>query len=168
MAKQKADREDLFREGTAMPIRGRLLIDQQDVVIGFRDDGAFSLYWDQDPVFQFDADRQLRRVFLNCNRYKSQNRRLVRLTQPAADQTAAVGRLRLLEETVSADEEAQILQRLTGCLQQIQEHLALPVDSPDAHTLQSVGASAPEFRTVVLQWIASLPRPVRIADQPSV
>ena len=168
MAKFKADREDLVREGTAMPIRGRLWIEQNEIVIGFRRDDACSLYWNQDPVFQFDANQQLRRVFYQSTRYKSRDRRLVRLTQLPADEAERASRLRLIEEIISAEKQTEILQRLTDALQQIQQAFSETTPKPSPDILHSVGLPVPDFRTRVLQWINRLPDPIRIADQPAL
>lgn len=166
MAKHKADREDLIREGTGMPVRGRMLIGQNEIVLGFRQRDVFSLYWNQDPVFQFDEQQQLRRVFYDATRYKSRERRLIRLVQPTDHTNASISRLRFAEENVSAAEEAEILQRLDDCLQQIYEALIASEDV-DQTGLECVGMEVGKFRTRVLQWISRLPRPLRIAEQPS-
>ena len=172
MAKHKVDREDLIREGTAMAIRGRMQIGGNEVVIGFRAGGVPSLYWNQDPVFQFDADGRLRRVYFDSNRYKSCNRRLVRLTQSEQNTAASVGRLRLVEETVSIEEQDAILMRLSDCLQQIRVHLQPDAENaePDADpkaAVEVVGASDAQFRRHVLQWVAGLSQPIPLADHPS-
>ena len=81
MARETHDREDLFRDGTQMPIRGRIDLDGTEIVIGFRKCGSASLYWDQDPVFQFNALHQLRRVYFRGIRYAAENGVLNQLGQ---------------------------------------------------------------------------------------
>jgi hypothetical protein len=168
MAKQKADREDLILEGTAMPIRGRMWIGGNEVVLGFRAAGAGSLYWNQDPVFQFDTESRLRRIFFDSERYKSRDGRLFRLVQPTPDETKSVSRLQLVEQPVSGKEERRILQRASDCLQQIERHFAA-TEEPSSQTppIEVVGESADEFRRLVLQWLGRLPRPLQFAEQPS-
>ena len=61
MALEERDREDLLRDGRLMPLRGECLIDGVKVVLGFRSQGQLSLYCGPDPVFQFNAARELRR-----------------------------------------------------------------------------------------------------------
>ena len=40
-----------------------------------------SLYWDQDPVYQFDLRGNLRRAFINSQRYSAVDGKLVRLVK---------------------------------------------------------------------------------------
>ena len=167
MAKRTQDREDLLRDGTAMPVRGKLLIDGVEVVIGFRRNGQLSLYWDQDPVFQFDTDSRLRRVFIDSNRLKSDNGRLVRLTKTDEHSNQPAGRLRLVTEPITAAAEARILQSLSHCLQQIDAALQ-SIDKLDGKTeLQTVGASGRDFAGRVRRWIAKADQPIQLADGPS-
>ncbi|QDV42119.1 hypothetical protein Enr13x_19620 [Stieleria neptunia] len=167
MAKQTEDREDLLRDGTAMPVRGRLWVDRTDVVIGFRSRGQLSLYWDQDPVFQFDESCRLRRVFIDSCRLKAQNRNLVRLRQPHESINRSVERLRLLTEPISQDDQAAILQRLSGCLQQIDATLEQMVFDGNPARLQTVGATPPEFARRVRGWIADWKQSMGVAGEPS-
>lgn len=167
MAKQTHDREDLLRDGTAMSVRGRLLIDDVEVFIGFRSQGQLSLYWDQDPVFQFDELGQLRRVFFDSIRLKAQDGRLVRLTKSSDEKTPSVGRLRLAGESISDSDQRRILQRLSDCLQQIKQVFEKQSPHDGFDTLQCVGATKNEFVSRVGDWITNLDRPAIIAHDPS-
>lgn len=167
MAKQPADREDLLREGTAMPVRGRLRIDSTEVVIGFRARGQLSLYWDQDPVFQFDEECRLRRVFIDSNRFKAENGRLVRLVKLHDAGNPTVERLRLGTEAIPPRDESLILQRLTDCLQQIERSLGESSVACNDLSLQAVGAEPDVFLQRVRQWVARLSFPIGVSDQPS-
>ncbi|WP_372896080.1 hypothetical protein [Stieleria sp.] len=167
MAKQTDDREDLLRDGTAMPVRGRLWVDRAEVVIGFRSQGQLSLYWDQDPVFQFDESCRLRRVFIDSCRLKAENGKLVRLRQPHESIDRPVERLRLVTEPISADDEAAILQRLSDRLQQIDATLDRMMLDGDQTSLQTVGATPPEFARRVRAWIANWNRSMGVAGGPS-
>ena len=167
MAKQTEDREDLLRDGTAMPVRGRLWVDRAEVVIGFRSQGQLSLYWDQDPVFQFDESCRLRRVFIDSCRLKAENGKLVRLRQPHESIARRVDRLRLVTEPISEVDEAAILQRLSDRLQQIDATLDQMVFDADQALLQSVGATPPEFARRVRGWIADWDRSLGVAGGPS-
>mgnify|MGYP003681535513 CR=1 FL=1 len=79
MAKQEQDREDLLRDGHQMSIRGETIINGIVVTIGFRSLGQLSMYCGADPVFQFNADHQLRRVFFEGERIAADAGRLVLL-----------------------------------------------------------------------------------------
>src|SRR5262245_54901015 len=68
MARDESDREDLLREATALVERIELLIDSHDsvtnpIVAGFRANGAFSVFFGKDPVFQFNSAGELRRAY---------------------------------------------------------------------------------------------------------
>ncbi len=168
MAKQTHDREDLLRDGTAMPVRGRFLVGTVEVVVGFRSKGQVSLYWDQDPVFQFDELGQLRRVFFDATRFKAQDGRLVRMAQ-ASDQAApSVGRLRLAGELISDSDQRRILQRLSDCLQQMEQAFANPSADHGIDTLRCVGANQRDFVFRVRNWLTSLRQPLTISHGPWV
>ena len=81
MAIEEHDREDLLRDGRMMPLRGECLINGATVVAGLRSQGQLSLYCGPDPVFQFNADRELRRVFFQGRRFAAKNGCLVELTR---------------------------------------------------------------------------------------
>lgn len=167
MAKQTEDREDLLRDGTAMSVRGRLLIDGTEVVIGFRSRGQLSLYWDQDPVFQFDEAGRLRRAFLDSNRLKVEKGRLVRIKKADEHDGPSASRLRLIVESLSEIEQSVILQSLSECLQQIDEALDPLALARREQELQTVGASEADFALRVRNWISQLESPVRLADDAS-
>ncbi|WP_436714720.1 hypothetical protein U8335_17500 [Roseiconus lacunae] len=179
MAKNTQDREDLLRDGTAMPIRGRIWVHRADVnrdapcqtgrpdlevVVGFRPDGRVSLYWDQDPVFQFDTQRQLRRVFSLSNLYRADRRRLCLIrkeSQQNANQRENVAsRLRLKLEPISDDVQQSILEQLNHCLKILRDYLT----ATPKHKLETIGESESEFTERVLCWIESLNDPIPIAD----
>jgi hypothetical protein len=83
MARHEAEREDLMAEATALRERVELAMPDEaaHVVAGFRDDGRFSIYFGDDPVFHFDADGRLRRAFVAGRLYRSQQQTLARLTR---------------------------------------------------------------------------------------
>ena len=77
MAKDSHDREDLMREATGYVRRVEFTIAEREepVFCGFRECGAFSLYWKQADVLQFNVDGELRRAFwknqmLACYKHK--------------------------------------------------------------------------------------------------
>jgi hypothetical protein len=148
-----------------MPERGRLWIDGAEVVIGFRKSGAFSLYWDQDPVFQFDQDQCLRRVFIGSVRYAAHGARLMRLQQRQATSSQPTSRLKLDTVPLSEFDTAQILHRLSSCLQQIRKWLKSPLSSLAENEV--VGAEPQAFRNRVTTWLDGLQDPIPIAESPN-
>jgi len=81
MAINEQDREDLLRDGRAMPVRGESLINDAVVVVGFRAGGQVSLYCGPDPVYQFNEVGQIRRVFYQGQRYAAEGGRLMLLSR---------------------------------------------------------------------------------------
>lgn len=81
MALEEHDREDLLGEGRMMPIRGGCVIDGRTIVAGFRSGGQLSIYCDADPVFQFNADKELRRVFFEGRRFAAEQGHLIELVR---------------------------------------------------------------------------------------
>ncbi len=79
--RHESDREDIMREATAMRRRVSLSVNglPTPVVAGFRSNGFFSIYFDQDPVYQFNADGQLRRAYRNGFLFRTQGDTLARL-----------------------------------------------------------------------------------------
>jgi len=85
MAKQESDREDLMREATALVRRAELVMEKSDeldpVVVGFRRDGRFSVYFGADPVYQFDHQLRLRRAYVDGLLFRTQGATLAELTR---------------------------------------------------------------------------------------
>ena len=70
MAHHESDREDLLREATALVERIELVPSsstskaaETPIVAGFRADGALSVFFGEDPVYQFNAAGELRRAY---------------------------------------------------------------------------------------------------------
>ena len=68
MARQAQDREDLLRDAKALVprlmLKLKILDEPCELFAGFRDN-ALSLYFDADPVYQFNSSRELRRAFVD-------------------------------------------------------------------------------------------------------
>lgn len=65
MAKDEHDREDLLKDATGYILRVELKLEDIEPVVfcGFRDTDAFSIYWGQDEVIQFNAHKAIRRGY---------------------------------------------------------------------------------------------------------
>jgi hypothetical protein len=81
MARNEADREDLMREAVALTERVELSVPgfEELITIGFRSNGAMSIFVGQDPVYQFDPSGRLRRAFVDGFLFRSQHSGLARL-----------------------------------------------------------------------------------------
>lgn len=83
MAREEHARENLIAEATALVERVELLVAglPEPVVAGFRPNGSVSLFFADDPVYQFNSRGELRRAFVAGRLYKADNGRLVEMTR---------------------------------------------------------------------------------------
>lgn len=158
MAKQEQDREDLLRDGRQMAIRGETTMNDTVVTIGFRDAGQMSLYCGPDPVFQFNAGQQLRRVFFEGERYAADARHLVRL-----DRAARGGKVQFVAKHVSEDRYAAIIESLDRWI----GDLRLVVTQGHAEWRVADQQEA-AFHQQLSRWLDAMPQPIEIADSPNV
>lgn len=84
------------------------------VVVGFRGDGRWSVYFGGDAAFHFNAGGRLRRAFFENDLYRSQGTTLARLTRVrTADETA------LRRHDLSDDELTAFLARVRSRLEDL-------------------------------------------------
>ncbi len=81
MARQEHEREDLLAEATALVerVEFELLPSGVRVVLGFRRDGAASIYFGEEPAWHFNTAGELRRAYANGRLYKAERGALVAL-----------------------------------------------------------------------------------------
>lgn len=120
MARDEQDREDLLREATALVERVELDVmgEPASVVAGFRRDGAVSLYFGPDPVYQFNARGELRRGFVGGLLYKADQNRLASLRRARAS-----GQSVLLRKDLDDAKTAFFLAAMTERLSSLREAL---------------------------------------------
>lgn len=95
MARQESDREDLLREAVGLVRRVELRVDgePEPVTAGYRRNGALSLYFGADPVWQFNTAGELRRGYVAGKLLKADGGRLIEMTRErTADATQLVSR----------------------------------------------------------------------------
>ncbi|WP_052031483.1 hypothetical protein [Novipirellula maiorica] len=158
MAKQERDREDLLRDGRQMAIRGETTINGTVVTIGFRGAGQLSLYCGADPVFQFNADQQLRRVFFKEIRYAADAGRLIRLHRVSRG-----GKVQFDSEPLSENDHAALLDSLGQWIRD----LRLIVTNKRAEW-RVADQQDVAFFSQLTRWIDALPQPIEIADSPGL
>ena len=151
MAIEEHDREDLLGEGRNMPWRGQCTIDGVRVLAGFRDHGQVSLFCGADPVFQFNRQRELRRVFFCGVRFRAENGRLISMTR-----TSRGGKVDFDSQPIDPRIETAMLDSLRFWLSKIRE-------ANDSCAWQVEGESARQFQSRLSDWLAGLPNPVVIA-----
>lgn len=122
MARHEADREDLMREAVALTQRTELRVPGFDdlITIGFRANGAMSVFVGQDPVYQFDPEGRLRRAYAGDFLYRSQHQTLARLQRVrTAEQTQLLRYdLNELEQILFKDAMRSTLKSILGELRQ--------------------------------------------------
>jgi hypothetical protein len=80
MAREASQREDSLREATALVERVEISPPDADaVVVGFRPDGAFSVFFGEDPAYHFNAAGELRRAYCGGLLYKATGGQLASL-----------------------------------------------------------------------------------------
>lgn len=107
MSRQESDKEDLMAEATALVERAEFARASDTsthpgwtvVTAGFRSDHSLSLYFDQDPFYQFDSAGRLRRSYEAGFLFRSTGDTLARLQR-----TRTEARTTLLRHDLSADE----------------------------------------------------------------
>ena len=160
MARHEEDREDLLAEATAMSERAELAVDGFDehVFIGFRDQGAASIYFGAEPVYQFDSSDRLRRIHDDGHLLKAESGRLVSLIR-----RRSAGKVQLVRHELS-DEETN------GLLSEINRRLKTLLESLAGRRFRIVGQVPADADIVgrLRTWLAGLPAPLKIADSPRV
>jgi hypothetical protein len=159
VAKNVSDREDLLRDARQMPIRGRANVDTHEVFVGFRSFGSGSLYFDQDPVFQFNSSYELRRVFFHDQRYAGYQGQLNCLVREDAYRVGPnISRLKLLPVPASSE----IVTLIVGEFARIRSAILL-----QKLEWEFVGVeSALDFSTRVEAWLKNIGNPIAIAASP--
>ena len=160
MARHEADREDIMREATALVerIELRLLNREETVIIGFRKDGAVSLFFGQQKVYHFNSQNELRRAFLAGELVKAEQRQLIALRR---ERTAT--EVQLLRRPLDERDKQFELEILCSLLAELRS--AIPTASVE------VVAQHPSDGSVlarVTDWIAQLPGTISIATRPNV
>lgn len=144
MARDESRREDLLREATALVERIELRPRTTDlstaasnqfhqpIVAGFRRDGAVSIFFGEDPVFQFNAAGELRRAFCDGKLFKATRGRLASL-----DRARTVHEVQLVRHELSSAEVAEFLSQMEDRLQKFSKSI-------DANTFEVVARVPPD------------------------
>jgi hypothetical protein len=119
MARDESSREDLLRQATALIERIELIphatgpsaasnpLIGEHIVAGFRQGGALSIFFGEDPVYQFNAAGELRRAYCNGKLLKANRARLVTLERVRTEHE-----VQLVRHELSTQEEAAFLSQM--------------------------------------------------------
>lgn len=158
MAQHEHDREDLLRDAVAMVDRiAWQSADQGEVFFGRRKNGAVSIYFDQDPVYHFTSDRQLRRAFATGRLLKAEGGRLIEMH-----------RQRPPGEVVLASRELDD-QATAAFMREMDDRLRWLLTNLGNRQLPVVGqvTTRADFETECRDWLqATVGTEVRIAESP--
>lgn len=145
MARIESDREDLIAEATGLVRRAewRVPFQSELVVAGFKRNGAWSIYWGTDPVYQFEVDGRLRRAFAHGSLWRTQGTTLARLERERTEAETALKRHDLTES------------ELVTFLAEVRQHLETLLNSLDCDTAQLL-RQVPEAADVTAELKAAL------------
>lgn len=160
MARHESDREDILREATALAERAELRLpgESDPVVIGFRAGGAASAFFGGDPVYQFNAQGELRRAYVGGLLYKAEKGRLVELRRERTSHETS-----LIRRELDAAKQDELLQGAETRLLAVAAHL----HAGEAQVQRQV----PERGDIVariVSWLDRRPRPLQIAQRAKV
>jgi hypothetical protein len=160
MARRELDREDLLRDALALSPRIQLQVQIDDrpaeVFAGFRS-GALSLYFDQDPVYHFNARGELRRAFVDGRLFKAEDGRLVALERRRSSAAVTLSRTEL---------DAQAEQAFLAKARAYRQHLLAAIA---AAQYRLVGQEPPDVDVTaeLVAWLKTYPE-VPLAARPNV
>ncbi|EMI46611.1 hypothetical protein [Rhodopirellula sp. SWK7] len=160
MAREEANREDLLAEGVNLPERGRVTDpeDDREFVLGWRNQTALSVFDGADPVFQFNTNGQLRRVYLDGHKLAADAGRLSQLTRMAMPN----GQIKLQPHPLTDEQQRQVCDRLA----ESKAALSQTLDN-SLGRIETIGLDADEFLSRVRRWYKDSTS-VTIADSPHV
>ncbi|HUE70212.1 MAG TPA: hypothetical protein VMP01_04920 [Pirellulaceae bacterium] len=160
MARHESDREDILREATALVVRAELSVpgESEPVVVGFRRDGAASIFFGGDPVYQFNTAGELRRAYVGGLLYKAQHGRLVELNRQRSEEAVVLLSRELLPEECDAFLE-QARHRIAG--------LARAVADSTAVVQRQVPAGG-NVGVRIRAWLDQMPSQMAVARSPRV
>jgi hypothetical protein len=119
MARDESSREDLLREATALVERIELVLptdDLQHIIAGFRRNGAFSVFFGEDPVYQFNVAGELRRAYCDGKLVKAIRGRLA-----AMQRVRMQHEVQLVRHELSREEEAVFLRQMNERFRHLSE-----------------------------------------------
>jgi hypothetical protein len=151
MSREESPREDLIREATALVERIEISFDTSaasiepksipPVIIGFRANGALSIFFGEDPVYQFNSGGELRRAYWGGRLFKADRGRLVSLERRRTTQEVQLVRYELTDA-----EQNTFMRTMEGYLQSLANRFAaneIRVERqapPEVDVLSRVGA----------------------------
>jgi hypothetical protein len=126
MGKATHAREDLLRDAVALVARAAIQMESpgraggdETIVVGFRREGAFSIFFGEEPVFHFTSGGELRRAFVDGRIIKVESGRLCEALKGDSG-----GRVQLVARPFSEDESAHLLRAIADRINELEGALA--------------------------------------------
>ena len=155
MARQETQREDLIRDAIALVDRIEFVSDSQpSIVVGFRRDGSVSFYFGEEPVYQFNTARELRRAHLD-GILKAEGGSLVRLHRRRGDRE-----VQLVRETL----DVAVQQEFVNSARTRLVALSNQIENGQLRAGRQVSADNRDVLARVRDWLARLPTDLTVAD----
>jgi hypothetical protein len=152
------DKEDLLRDATALVERIELSVGGFDehVVVGFRDSGAASFFFGQDPVYHFNSTGELRRAFADGRLYKAEKHWLVSMERRRGEGVVA-----LVGHELSEPEMDAFLMGMSRAFDSLR-------DSIETGRAAVIGKVPVDHDVLgrTRAWLEKLSRPLQIAARP--
>jgi hypothetical protein len=160
MARREEHREDLLAEATALVERAEFQIaaEPAPVVIGFRRNGAASVYFGQDVAYQFNAANQLRRAFVNDRLLKADRGRLASLMRVRTEDE-----VQLVRHDLDPTEIDAIMAQIGMRIARLRDESL----SGRAELLRQSPESS-DVTARITNWLRQLRDPIEIARSPRV
>lgn len=94
MTRHESDREDLIKEATAYVRRAEFSLKSTGAIVfvGIRRDDVLAIYYDQDPMYQFDVEGRIRRALVDGVLFRGQGESLSRLQRQRSAQETVLTR----------------------------------------------------------------------------
>ncbi len=128
------------------------------MVIGFRQNGAGSVFFGADPVYQFNMANELRRAYRDGRLIKAEAGKLIELERRRAD-----GQVQLIRRALDDAEIAEFLAAVRVRLRQLQDAL-----EPNEFNLLGQVPAQGDVVARIVAWLASLPADIVIAAKANV
>jgi len=158
LAREESAKEDLLRQATGLSPRAAWRIGESEIVIGFRTAAAISIFFGEDPVFQFNDAGQLRRGFLNGILLKADRGFLVKMSRHRTDHS-----VELRSHQCSLEEQEAIVQLASGRISQIATQLR-----EGSQILIGEEPPQSDVEQRFLDWVDQFLDTLSIANRPNV
>ena len=156
MARDERPKEDLIREAVALTERIEFQIAGDRVTVGFRNNGAASLFVNDEPVYHFTSVGELRRAH-DDGLLKADDGRLIRMRRERTKDT-----VQLISTPLTQEEQDEFLAELHSRCQS----LLAGFESGECSATRQVPEDA-NIAARVEWWLRSLKHPVAIAARPN-